>query len=607
MTSVERSEFLDEEKLKELEKEKKKRRRVGRMMVFWRRFYRHKMGVFGLGVIVFITILGVLAPYIAGDGKLVPFDPREPAPAAQYLPPFSFEFDEDNNASQIKGGLEKTLAAIYYDIAISFTNGTATSPLTYPLDPVNSPMDSAIATQLSRIDHITANETGTELWVGNEGQFNNITGIITLSDSSFSGVALVDFRVGGKLAIKIRPTYDSIAGIRVKLKVQAESQISVWTEQLEASVYEDGTELIPENALSQPAVLEGYRVLTGGLGIRAALNDFFFPSVDFFSPGIKVTPNKTYVVVFETDLLGMAGRGVYQRLYLDATDECFWLPEGLWCDTEHITNLNWNAKSGWNTKIPEPADSALGLPGLKSKEEGWMSYFLAYYYTEKFHMFGTDSLGRDILSATIWGATASMSVAFLAQSIGIIIGVSLGAVSGYYGGTIDNILMRINDIFLSIPFFFLLLIAVAIWEKITLPFMAITIGLLGWSGTARIVRAQFLSLREMEYTEAARALGVQNRTIIFKHLLPNALAPVIVNETLGTAGVILVEAGLSFLGFGDPLAVSWGTAIQWGMTGNTLRFAPWVATIPGLAIFVVVIAFNLMGDALRDALDPRLR
>jgi ABC-type dipeptide/oligopeptide/nickel transport system permease subunit len=111
----------------------------------------------------------------------------------------------------------------------------------------------------------------------------------------------------------------------------------------------------------------------------------------------------------------------------------------------------------------------------------------------------------------------------------------------------------------------------------------------------------------MEYTDAAKALGVSNTKIIFKHLLPNAMAPVIVTATLGTASAILIEAGLSFLGFGDPLAVSWGTAIQWGIQGNTLRFAPWVATIPGIAIFVAVLGFNLMGDALRDALDPRLK
>ncbi len=138
-------------------------------------------------------------------------------------------------------------------------------------------------------------------------------------------------------------------------------------------------------------------------------------------------------------------------------------------------------------------------------------------------------------------------------------------------------------------------------------FIGLTLGLFNWSGTARIVRAEFLSLREMEYTDAARVLGVSDRGIMFKHLLPNALAPVIVTATLGVATVILIEAGLSFLGFGDPAAVSWGTAIQWGMTGSTLRFAPWVATIPGLAIFVAVMGFNLMGDALRDALDPRLR
>lgn len=588
MIDNEKTGLLDKAKLEELEKEKKKRRRVGRMMIFWRRFYRHKMGVIGLSVIVFVVFLGVSAPYIAGEGKIVPFDPRKPNLQAQYLPPLSFESSQDENASQKLGGKEKTLGGIFVDELIYFTNGKSNSPLSYFL---SNQFDRVVANQLSQIDSIVANDTGEELWIEGQEQFNHTTGIITLKNESFTGSALINFRVGGKIALNFRPLYDTISGFKFKLKVDTTSQESSWTQDIVLSLYKEGENLTSAKPLGT-AKTKGYTVLTGGALIKASFVDFNFPVRDFFSPGIKVEINNTYTVVVDSGLLEMESRGVDQRLYIEATGDYF--------DPSHETNMNWNALTGWNTETPTPTE-------IFYKEEGWMTLVLVYHYTNRFHVFGTDALGRDILSATIWGATASMSVAFLAQSISICLGISCGAIAGYYGGLIDNLLMRIADIFLAIPGIFLLLMAVSIWEQITLPFIAITIGLLGWSGTARLVRAEFLHLREMEYIEAAHALGVQDRTIIFKHLLPNSLSPVIVNVSLGIAAVILIEAGLSFLGFGDPLAVSWGTAIQWGMQGHTLRFAPWVATIPGLAIFVVVIAFNLMGDALRDALDPRLK
>ncbi|MFX0116599.1 MAG: ABC transporter permease, partial [Candidatus Hodarchaeota archaeon] len=191
--------------------------------------------------------------------------------------------------------------------------------------------------------------------------------------------------------------------------------------------------------------------------------------------------------------------------------------------------------------------------------------------------------------------------------------VVLGSISGYYGGLVDEFFMRFTDVIISIPGFFLLLLALSVfadsirdmgaWGAPTI--IALLLGILGWAGVARIVRAEFLAMRQLEYAEAARVLGASDRRIIFRHLLPNAMAPVIVTATIGMAGVILSEAGLAFLGLGNPQTPSWGRMLQLAQLG--MRFAWWAALIPGLAIFFAVFAFNMLGDALRDALDPRLK
>ncbi|MHA2202896.1 MAG: ABC transporter permease, partial [Candidatus Hodarchaeales archaeon] len=306
---------------------------------------------------------------------------------------------------------------------------------------------------------------------------------------------------------------------------------------------------------------------------------------NFGYKGVKITPQQNYWLVLDTNLIRMESPNVDLRLFMDSGSDPM--------DPLNLRGKDWNNFQKWD--------------GTSLPEEGRLPRTNVYFGTNKFHLLGTDSLVRDILSATIHGARTSLIVAFVAISIRIFIGLALGSIAGYYGGKIDNAIMRLTDVFLAIPFFFLILIAITIWEQVSLIVLSITLGLFGWSQTARIVRAEFLHLREMEYADAARSLGVSDRSIIFKHLLPNAMAPVIVTASLGVATVILIEAGLSFLGFGDPLAISWGTAIQWGIAGQSLRFAPWVATIPGLAIFVAVVGFNLLGDALRDALDPRLK
>lgn len=218
---------------------------------------------------------------------------------------------------------------------------------------------------------------------------------------------------------------------------------------------------------------------------------------------------------------------------------------------------------------------------------------------------GTDNYGRDYLSRTIVGTRVSMFVGVVAVLFQLIIGVSVGALSGYLGGWVDNLLMRITDIFLSIPTFFLLLIIAGILEG-TLLGIIFAIGALNWMTVARLVRAEFMSLKEREYVTAAQALGVPGWRIVVNHLLPNALAPIIVAATLAVPNAILTESALSFLGLGvPPPNASLGKMLEEAQ--QFIRTSWWMWIVPGATISMIVLAFNFVGDGLRDALDPRLR
>jgi peptide/nickel transport system permease protein len=249
--------------------------------------------------------------------------------------------------------------------------------------------------------------------------------------------------------------------------------------------------------------------------------------------------------------------------------------------------------------------TAIFAPFFSSYDPGKTEVSLKLKPPSVQHYLGTDQLGRDVFSRMLYGSRISLSVGFIAVAISILIGILVGAVAGYYSGWVDSFLMRLVDIMFCFPTFFLILTVVAILGPRFYNVMVV-IGITSWMGTSRFVRAEFLSLRERDFVQAAKALGVKDHRIIFRHILPNALAPVFVTATLDVATAILVEAGLSFLGFGvQPPAPSWGNILT---EGRTYIFDAWWLTVfPGLAILITVLSFNLFGEGLRDALDPRLR
>jgi peptide/nickel transport system permease protein len=220
------------------------------------------------------------------------------------------------------------------------------------------------------------------------------------------------------------------------------------------------------------------------------------------------------------------------------------------------------------------------------------------------HWLGTDEYGRDVLSRMLYGGRISLSVGFVAVGISLFIGVLLGALAGYFGGWVDQVIMRTVDIVLCIPTLFLILMLIVFLGPSLFNIMVI-IGLTSWTELSRLVRAEFLTLKQRDYVSAARAVGASNKRIIFIHILPNALAPIFISATFGVAGAILLESGLSFLGLGvQPPMASWGNILTAGK--DYITQAWWLTMAPGLAIFITVLGYNLLGDGLRDVMDPRL-
>jgi len=221
------------------------------------------------------------------------------------------------------------------------------------------------------------------------------------------------------------------------------------------------------------------------------------------------------------------------------------------------------------------------------------------------HWCGTDTLGRDVLTRMLYGARVSLAVGFVAVGIALVVGIILGSIAGHYGGRIDSALMRLTDMVLCFPTFFLILAVIAFLEPSIWNIM-IVIGLTSWMGVTRLVRAEFLSLREREFVLAAKSLGISSFNLITRYLLPNAIGPILVSAVLGVAGAVLVESGLSFLGLGvQPPDPSWGNMLTEGK--DNIQIAWWLSVYPGLAILITVLGYNLLGEGLRDLFDPKSR
>lgn len=282
-------------------------------------------------------------------------------------------------------------------------------------------------------------------------------------------------------------------------------------------------------------------------------------------------------------------------LYLVKDGETYWLPNVI--SYRALVNFDFTS---WQRA---PSDRALFPVVPYSPERSDLLNRLQA--PSRAHWLGTDDRGRDVLSRMVWGTRISISIGFVAIGISVLIGVFIGALAGYYGGWVDSLALRLIEVMMCIPVFFLIIALIAFLPPSIYNIMAV-IGITGWTGVARLVRGEFLKLRESDFATAARATGLSDARVMFRHILPNALAPVLVSATFGVAGAILTESALSFLGFGvPPPTASWGEILS--QSKRYVEFAWWLVTFPGLAIFITVTAFNLVGEGLRDAMDPRLR
>ena len=325
------------------------------------------------------------------------------------------------------------------------------------------------------------------------------------------------------------------------------------------------------------------------IGVGAAMVAAWIPTIDArarrvlaalavaaLSGSIAVTAGGATLINFER----------YMDDEAAGTARCVWAP------------IPWSPQYTRSDMIAAP-------PGARVEELPNLASWKGTPFGARRTLLGTDALGGDVLAQMLWACRLSISIGLVSTGISVLIGVTIGSVMGYFGGWVDMILFRVVEIFMAVPVLFLLIVAAGVLPRDTYVMMAI-IGLFSWTGAARFTRAEFLKLRKQEFVQAAQATGLPLRAILFRHMLPNGVTPVLVDASFGIAAAISIEATLSYLGLGPDGQASWGKLLS-SATAATGTFVWWLAVFPGLAIFLSVLAYNMLGEALRDAIDPKLR
>jgi peptide/nickel transport system permease protein len=334
----------------------------------------------------------------------------------------------------------------------------------------------------------------------------------------------------------------------------------------------------------------GTWAITGGVALLAALGAAWVPSVD--SRGLRVGAAVIALLVSGGLSAGTGGASLvnFERY---GEDEA----------AGKIRDVTWTLIP-WSPQYSR-SDMVAIAPGSRIEDVEQLSQFKGTSFGARRVLLGTDALGGDVLSQMLWACRLSISIGLVSTGISVLIGVTMGAIMGYFGGKIDLFLFRIVEIFMAVPVLFLLIVAAGVLPRDTYVMMAI-IGCFSWTGAARFTRAEFMKLRNQDFVQAAKATGLPLRAILFRHMLPNGVTPVLVDASFAIAAAISIEATLSYLGLGPDGQASWGKLLS-SATAATGTFVWWLAVFPGIAIFLSVLSYNLLGEAMRDAIDPKLR
>ena len=542
----------------------------------WREFRKRKLAVFALGVIVLLVTVSIFAPFLAGDKPLY------------YVGTNRYEYRESF----------RTTLAVLGNLADARKSTEAEADAKDSKD--KKPQGEKPSVVLARqFDFLAARLSGEQQTQLREASAK-IVAVARKLEAADGKPAAETFAEAKSLRADLRKRFDAPA---VTLNTSSRWPVIASLDWMDLTLLAFNVALLlipawlPLMRRIVPPEAPGGRTMAGLLilaGIPLICGGLWKMTVPY---RLDRTPYKEGVAA------GHAESGNAPVVY----DKVVWTPIPYALDEKELSNKF--ARPELGKYLPEwmlgiwtelPVD-----PNASEEASDRKSSVRAPGVTDRAHWLGTDSTGRDILSRMIWGGRVSLSVGIVATLIEVVLGVLFGAVAGYFRGWVDMVISRIIEVVICFPTFFLILTIVAFLGPSIYNIMLV-IGLTGWTGLARLVRSEFLRLADQEFVLAARALGYTPTRIIFKHVLPNAMAPVFVTATFAVAGAILIESGLSFLNLGitEPTP-SWGGILSTGR--QSVESSPWIIYFPGLALFVTITAYNLVGETLRDAADPRLR